>query len=89
LEKWSAENQNIKVAITITKPEESKLSWKGITGRIDENMLKRLSKDWKLELHSTTFWICGPPPMVEAMEKLVGLLGITSDKVRVEKFTGY
>jgi len=77
--------KNIKLFLTITKPEETQEVWSGLTGRIDENMLKNIVKD----IESPTFWLCGPPPMVEALEKVLGQMQITSDKIRSEKFTGY
>jgi ferredoxin-NADP reductase len=33
--------------------------------------------------------LCGPPPLVDALEKVLGELNIPSGKVRSEKFTGY
>ncbi len=89
LESWSKTNENIKVVHTISRPEESKLPWNGLRGRIDENMLKKVITDWGLQIDNITFWLCGPPPMVEATEKILGNLGISSGKVRSEKFTGY
>ncbi len=55
---------------------------------IDE-MIKKLIETWKLKYGNITFWVCGPPPMVEAMEKVLGSVKVTSDKLRTEKFTGY
>ncbi len=89
LEEWSKVNENIKIAMTISRPEESKEKWTGLTGRIDENMLKKLLENWNLKIENSIFWLCGPPPMVEAMEKVLGKLKITADKLRTEKFTGY
>lgn len=87
LEEWSQAHTNIKVAMTISKPEESKQKWGGITGRIDEALIRKLITN--NELRIANFWVCGPPVMVDAMEKILGKLKITSDKVRSEKFTGY
>jgi ferredoxin-NADP reductase len=87
-EDWG-KNPNIKVAITVTRPEESKEKWNGLTGRVDEAMIKNLLAQWGLDVTKVTFWLCGPPTMVDAMEEVFGKLGITSGKVRSEKFTGY
>ena len=76
---------NLKLDMTVTKPEESKEPWKGLTGRIDENLIQKLVPD----LGSNIFWVCGPPAMVEAMEQTLGKLNLSSGKVRSEKFTGY
>lgn len=37
------EHANIKVSYTVSRPEESKVKWDGLTGRIDENMLRKLA----------------------------------------------
>ena len=87
LEKWVKENKNIKMDMTVSRPEENGQKWTGLTGRIDENMLRKIIPN--NELRITNFWVCGPPAMVEATEKILGSLKITSDKVRSEKFTGY
>lgn len=84
LEKWTKENNHFKLDMTVTK-SEGKSGWKGLTGRIDEAMIKKLVDDTS----ESTFWVCGPPAMVDGMEKALGKLRITSDKVRSEKFSGY
>src|SRR3989338_1975350 len=85
LESWDKKYDNIKVDFTISRPEESKQKWIGLTRRIDADMITRLTS----HISSTTYWLCGPPPMVEAVEKVLGSMKITSDKLRAEKFTGY
>jgi ferredoxin-NADP reductase len=75
----------IKVDMTVSKPEESKEAWDGITGRIDENLIHKLTADYV----NPTFWLCGPPAMIDAMEQTLGKLNISSGRVRSEKFTGY
>ena len=94
LEAWDKKYDNIKVDFTISRPEESKRNlpagrqeWQSLTGRIDENLIRKLTTNYSLP--TTTFWLCGPPPMVEAVEKVLGSMKITSDKLRAEKFTGY
>lgn len=56
-------------------------------GHLDEIKLKGLlPKDIYLE---SIFWIVGPPSFVLAMEDVLRNLGVASDKIRIEKFTGY
>ena len=81
---WSKSYKNLKVDMTITKPEKSK-NWEGLTGRIDENMLKKLISDYRLP----NYWTSGPPGLVTAMEKVLSKLNIPKNKIRSEKFTGY
>ena len=85
LEAWDKENAHIKVDMTISKPEESKENWTGLVGRIDEALVKKVSSLYT----KPTFWVCGPPAFIDAMEKTLGQMRITSDMVRSEKFTGY
>jgi len=85
LDMLAIENKNIKIIHTITRPEESKTAWKGLTGRIDAEMVERLVPDWK----QRTFFVCGPPAFVDATEKFLLEMGIAREKVRVERFTGY
>ena len=85
LEDWKLKHSNIKVDMAITHPKEIKEEWNGLTGRIDEKMIKKLVGN----VSKPTFWITGPPGFVDAMEKVLGRIKITSDKVRSEKFTGY
>lgn len=87
LDELTARNPHLKVTHTITKPEESKEQWAGITGRIDENLIRKLKL--QPEAENSTFWLCGPPPMVSALEEVLEKLQIPQDRIRVEKFTGY
>lgn len=84
LEEWAKKHKNIQLNMTITRPEETKEPWRGLTGRIDANMIKNLSP----KPHST-FWISGPPGFVDAMEKVLSKLKIPPKRQRSEKFTGY
>lgn len=85
LEGWASSYPNIKVDLTITKPQESQESWSGLTGRIDSDLINTLVTD----LQNSIFWVCGPPPMVDAVEQELGKMAIPMDHVRSEKFTGY
>lgn len=85
VEGFAQENPNIKVDLTISKPEESKEKWGGLTGRIDENLIRKLVAD----VTAPIFMVSGPPPMVDAVEQALGKLGLGAGRVRSEKFTGY
>ncbi len=81
----SLKSETIKIDFTITKPENSKEKWSGLTGRINQEMILKLTSYMK----NPTFWICGPSAMVEAMEEVLINMKVGADKIRVEKFTGY
>ncbi len=89
LKDWAEKYPNIKVEMTVSSPQESKQKWGGRTGRIDDNMIRHILENWHLEIDKCTFWVSGPPAMADAMEEVLGKMGVTSDKLRVEKFTGY
>lgn len=54
-----------------------------VSSRIDKKLLERhLDK-------SATYWVCGPPTMVDDVEDILMKLKIRQDKILSEKFTGY
>ena len=56
-------------------------------GRLNETKLNKIIS--KKALLKSNFWIVGPPAFVSAMEGILEKLGVSSDKIRIEKFTGY
>jgi len=82
LEELAQKNKNFKIICVINQPTEK---WKGATGNINAEMIKQLLPDYQ----ENTFFTCGPPPMVEAMENLVVSLGLSKEKLKRELFTGY
>ncbi|KKQ91712.1 MAG: Oxidoreductase, 2Fe-2S and FAD/NAD(P) binding domain protein [Microgenomates group bacterium GW2011_GWC1_39_7b] len=76
-DKWASQNDYFKVSYFDSS----------VSGHLDSTKLQPLLTTYNI-LH-TTFWLAGPPPMVDAMEQVLGKLKITSDKIRSEKFTGY
>ncbi len=84
LDEIVSKNRRIKIVYTVTRPEESP-GWKGITGRVDEKMIKEHVRD----LTGSTYYICGPPPMVDGMNLLLSQMKIPAEKIKSEKFIGY
>jgi ferredoxin-NADP reductase len=82
LEDLQRENPKIKVIETITRPG---LDWKGLTGRINAEMVKKFMPDY-LE---RTFFTCGPPKMVDAMVSLLRELKVPEEQIKQEYFPGY
>ena len=86
------ENKNLKIIYTISdERQESSIQyddWKGERGFINRAMLvKYLSAD---ELDNSIFYICGPPSMLKAMQKLLqDDLHIPKERIKIEEFTGY
>ncbi|MCB0728598.1 MAG: flavodoxin reductase, partial [Ignavibacteriae bacterium] len=50
-------------------------------GHIDEEFLKQNVKDF-----SGYFYVCGPPPMMDAVEKQLADLKVDKDKIVKEEF---
>jgi ferredoxin-NADP reductase len=82
LEELAKKNKNLSLICIINQPTEK---WKGATGNINAELIKKLLPDYQ----ENEFFTCGPPPMVEAMEKLVVSLGLPKEKLKRELFTGY
>ena len=92
---WANVNENLKVIYTISEEGQhdkaSSLStesdWIGEYGRIDKAMiLKYLDSNI---LDKSTYYICGPPGMLNAMQALLQELNIPKERIKVEEFTGY
>ena len=85
LNNFAEKDKGLNIFYTLTK--EAPKSWKGQRGRIDKKMLQDilLTK----EVPTSRFWISGPPPMVDSMEKAVESLGVNPDNIRIDKFSGY
>lgn len=77
-------NKYVKVIYTITHLESLK-NWNGETGRITHELIKKYVQD----ILNPKYYIVGPPIMVSAMEEIVISMGVASDKIFIENFTGY
>ena len=77
LEDLDTKYPNIKIDFVVTSQ----------AGHLDENMIKSLVSPQTLL--TSTYWLCGPPLMVDAIEDVLQKLEILAGKVRIEKFTGY
>jgi ferredoxin-NADP reductase len=88
-------NKNLEIVQTITG-EGQKVSssstvnydWKRESGYINKVMLTKYMTIE--ELDNSIFYICGPPGMLKAMQKLLQEeLEIPKERIKVEEFTGY
>ena len=83
LEKFSKEYKNFNLINTVTRPEEDK-EWKGPTGRIDTDIIKKYPYG-----ENPIFYVCGAPKMVENMINTVKKLNVPEDRIKREEFLGY
>ena len=82
LEEMEKQNENLKVVFILN---EASNAWKGATGVIDAELVKKEVADYK----ERVFYVCGPPPMVQAIEKLIRDLGLPQTQLRLEAFIGH
>ncbi len=73
LEALAEKNKNLRLFIIVSEPTAQ---WEGVKGIINTEIVKEKLPDYK----ENVFFTCGPPPMVEAMEKLVLNLGLPKRK---------
>ena len=72
----------LRVVHVITKPTES---WKGYGGFITADIVRAELAD----AGAWTYYVVGPPPMIVAMDKLLGQLEIPKAQTVIESFAGY
>jgi NAD(P)H-flavin reductase len=63
---------------------EPKAHWKGLTGQLDEAVIKKIfafegAGDW-------LYLVCGPPPMLDTIEDALLGLGIPAKQIVSEQF---
>lgn len=75
------EVQKFKSILTMT--EDS--AWAGEKRRIDAGFIKEYFPD----LNANAYFVVGPPPMVEAVQKTLLEAGVEINNITIENFTGY
>jgi len=76
-------NENLRVIYTLDNPSKK---WEGRIGHINDEMIREEIEDFKERI----FYICGPPKMVEMLEGILkDKLSVTSDRIKIENFSGY
>ncbi len=84
-------NPNVKIIYTLTRLKEHlKVTWPGLTGRIDADMVREAVLEWQKDLGDNrerpTSLACGPIPMLETQEKVLLELGWPKEDILYEKF---
>jgi ferredoxin-NADP reductase len=82
LKSMAKQNPNLRVINTITRPGPA---WKGLSGRIDRDMIVREVPDYA----NRVFFTSGPRKMVDAILTLLSDLGIPENQIKQEYFPGY
>jgi ferredoxin-NADP reductase len=81
-DEFEREIGDLRVIHVITNPGET---WKGYGGFINAEIIRAELADPR----EWTYYIVGPPPMISAMEKVMGQLEIPPEQIVVESFAGY
>jgi ferredoxin-NADP reductase len=71
---------NLKVVYVLTKPGPG---WTGETGYITADLLKRHLPN---QLQRMQYFVCGPTPMMNAIEKTLPEIGVPEDRIHTERF---
>jgi len=75
-----ATKMNLQIIYVLNNPHES---WDGETGYVDAEVLKRyLPKQYK----HYVYFVCGPEPLMDAMDQALPALGVPSENVLSERF---
>ncbi len=74
-------NKNLKVIHIVS---EGNANWKGLTGRIDEAIIKKYS-----QINRDLYYTCGPPAMVDSLFSTLKTLGVPEQRIKIEQFAGY
>ena len=69
----------------MSRPQSSKVPWKGRTGQIELSLLREQLQD----IENPMYYIAGPPGMVAALRDVLAGGGIQDDDIRTEEFSGY
>ena len=75
-------NFSYHVALSDPQPEDK---WDGPTGFIHQVALKQYLGDHP-DPTEIEYYLCGPPPMVAAVEKMLYDLGVENDMIAYDKF---
>ena len=85
LQQLQTGNPNYRFIGTMTEMEKSRQPWNGERGAIDKAMLARSVDDITLP----TYYIAGPPAMVDAMQNMLVGSGVEAERIRTDEFYGY
>ena len=66
---------------------KGKISWKGLTGRIDNSCLKKFLEDNSSKSNNNYYYLCGPGGLIETAESFLKGQGVDSAKIKREYFT--
>lgn len=81
LEKMDLELDNFRLIATMTDDS----SWRGESRRVDAGFIK----EYIPRLNESTYYVAGPPKMVESLSGALTEAGVQKSNIKIENFTGY
>jgi ferredoxin-NADP reductase len=81
-------NPNYRFIGTLTEMEKSRAPWHGERGFLDKDMLAR-GLGGSGNVLVPTYYVAGPPAMVEGMKTLLVGTGVPQERIRTDEFFGY
>jgi ferredoxin-NADP reductase len=75
----------IRTIYTLTDKNAVPANWQGNIGRIDAGMIQKEVPDYK----ERTFYLSGPPAMIEGFEKVLKETGIKKKQIKKDYFPGF
>ncbi len=81
----ASKDPSVQVVATMTRPEQSAQKWEGRTGRLVSATIKEACPYWK----EATYYLAGPPVMVDGMRTMLNDMQIDKAKVKQEIWSGY
>jgi ferredoxin-NADP reductase len=85
LQELERQNKRFRLIATMTQMNKSGQPWDGETHMIDEELVKKVSRD----LSAPIYYVAGPPAMIEAVRQTLNRAGVDDDDIRSEDFLGY
>lgn len=80
LEHLSRRHPNLRVTVTLSKEESP--DWEGRRGYVTEDLLL----DFVPDIAARRVHLCGPPPMMEVVQKALARIGVPAEQVKTEAF---
>lgn len=73
--------KNFRYDVLLSQPDPN---WAGARGHISREFISKNVSDFE----SPVFFLCGPPPFMEAAKRVLADLGVTTERIRQEAFGG-
>jgi Na+-transporting NADH:ubiquinone oxidoreductase subunit F len=75
---------NFSYSVGLSEPLEED-NWKGSVGFIHQVLYDNMLKDHE-DPTEIEYYMCGPPPMIDAVDKMLYDLGVEPDMIAYDKF---